>query len=314
MARAAKDIVEYYPHYCDHGKTMFIVEKLYGNDGYAFWFKLLEILGKSEGHYYDCSNSDNWEFLQAKTGFRDVRCEEILNKLALLGSIDKGLWEAGKIIWSDNFIKNVTDAYRNRKRPVPQKPFLAVASSDTAEAGSYLAVETALSSDQPAVCSAGNVQSKVEYSKVDKSIANGCADSYRENLRGNGAGGTQQAGGKDRSDFAVFWDKYPRRIGIGDAMNAWNSLMALGMPARYVILAAIRYANRERDKGSEQKYIKSPQNFLTLTVLREFLPASLPECPRCRGSGGVLHIDDEGRSTTAPCDCWSVVLQGGEPG
>ena len=130
MARPAKDKVDYFPHYCDHGKTMFVIEQRYGNNGYAFWFKLLELLGKNEGHFYDCNSIDNWEFLQAKTQFSEVECSEILNKLAVLGAIDKFLWEEKRIVWSDNFIKNIADAYKNRKRPVPKKPFLQVETTD----------------------------------------------------------------------------------------------------------------------------------------------------------------------------------------
>jgi len=151
MARPVRDTVDYYPHFCDHGKTLFIIEQHYGNEGYAFWFKLLELLGKNEGHYYDCKNTDDWEFLQAKTRFLGVKCEEILDKLALLGAIDKELWENDRIIWSDNFIRNIADAYKNRKRPIPQKP---------------------ISRSKTAVSTPENPQSRVEENIVDKSITN----------------------------------------------------------------------------------------------------------------------------------------------
>lgn len=55
MARPTKETVDYFPHFVKCGRTIFILESKYGNDGYAFWFKLLEILGDTEGHYYDCS-------------------------------------------------------------------------------------------------------------------------------------------------------------------------------------------------------------------------------------------------------------------
>ena len=51
--RPKKAIVDYFPHFVSHGKTMFTIEMKYGNDGYAFWFKLLEILGSTENHYID---------------------------------------------------------------------------------------------------------------------------------------------------------------------------------------------------------------------------------------------------------------------
>lgn len=67
MARPKKQTVDYFPHSCVHKKTMFILEQKYGNDGYAFWFKLLEMLGSTEGHFLSLKNGMEWEFLIAKT-------------------------------------------------------------------------------------------------------------------------------------------------------------------------------------------------------------------------------------------------------
>ncbi len=113
MARPKKAVVDYFPHYCNHGKTMFTIESNYGNDGYAFWFKLLEILGATEHHYIDCNNIDTWEFLLAKTRFNEDNANDILNLLARLGAINKELWE-NRIIRSDNFIENLQTVYNRR--------------------------------------------------------------------------------------------------------------------------------------------------------------------------------------------------------
>ncbi|MEN6489791.1 MAG: Lin1244/Lin1753 domain-containing protein, partial [Smithella sp.] len=121
MARPKKQTVDYFPHDCDHKKTMFILEQKYGNDGYAFWFKLLEMLGKSEGHFIDLSDQTEWEFLTSKTRVSDVVCGEILDLLSKLGAIDCELWES-KIVWSQNFVDRVKDAYRNRTSEIPIRP------------------------------------------------------------------------------------------------------------------------------------------------------------------------------------------------
>lgn len=47
MARPTKTSVDYFPHMTHSGKTIAILEARWGNDGYAFWFKLLELLGDS---------------------------------------------------------------------------------------------------------------------------------------------------------------------------------------------------------------------------------------------------------------------------
>lgn len=121
MTRPRKQTVDYFPHTCKHGKTMFILEKRYGVHGYAFWFKLLELLGSSEGHFFDCNDPANWEYLCVVTGLESELCTEALELLAKLDAIDSELWEA-KVIWSENFVKGVTDAYRNRRVDPPKRP------------------------------------------------------------------------------------------------------------------------------------------------------------------------------------------------
>lgn len=123
MARPKKQTVDYFPHYCNHKKTIYILENKYGNDGYSFWFKLLEILGNTAGHYinYNGSNEGEWEFLQAKTHLSEEKCNEILNMLAKLGAIDNNLWKH-RIVCSQNFLDGIADVYRNRRVEIPAMP------------------------------------------------------------------------------------------------------------------------------------------------------------------------------------------------
>ena len=121
MARPIKNTVDYFPHIIKHGKTMFVLESKYGNDGYAFWFKLLELLGSSNGQVYDYNNPADWEFMLAKTKVDEETANNILKTLASVNAIDKELLEK-KLIWSDNFIKNIEDVYKRRKQEIPQKP------------------------------------------------------------------------------------------------------------------------------------------------------------------------------------------------
>lgn len=120
MARPKKSTVEYFPHFVHHHKTMFTIEAKYGNDGYAFWFKLLELLGSSDNHYLDCREISTWEFLLAKTRMDEVSADTILTLLANLSAIDKDLWKH-KIIWSENFLENLNTVYNRRDLKPLQK-------------------------------------------------------------------------------------------------------------------------------------------------------------------------------------------------
>lgn len=122
MARPTKETVDYFPHFVKCGRTIFILESKYGNDGYAFWFKLLEILGDTEGHYYDCSIPNNWAYLLAKTQCNEDTARAIIGTLLTLGKIDSGLWSNRQIIWCQHFVDNVSSVYKMRHAEIPTAP------------------------------------------------------------------------------------------------------------------------------------------------------------------------------------------------
>ena len=161
MARPKKQTVEYFPHYVTSGKTIFILENNFGNDGYAFWFKVLELLGMTDGHVYDCRNTSDWEFLLAKTHVSEDLADRILKKLADLDAIDSELWK-NRIIWSDNFVQNLIPVYANRKSKPPSKP---VINSRNDSAKGFLPVETSCGG----ISTKKTLQSKVKESKVKES-------------------------------------------------------------------------------------------------------------------------------------------------
>lgn len=122
MARPKKQVVDYFPHYCHESRTLKIAQTKFGNDAFAFWFKMLQLLGKTEGHHYDYNNIDDWLFLLSETNTPDEqKALDILELFATLGMIDKELWEK-KIIWIQHFVDNVSDAYKRRMVDKPQRP------------------------------------------------------------------------------------------------------------------------------------------------------------------------------------------------
>ena len=82
MGRPLKQTVKYFLHYVGESKTMDILHNDYGNDVYAFWFKLLELLSASEGHFYNCANVQDWKYLLSYTKVSEETAEEILKLLA----------------------------------------------------------------------------------------------------------------------------------------------------------------------------------------------------------------------------------------
>lgn len=123
MGRPRKQTVDYFPHFVStDSRTKFILEQNWGNDGYAFWFKLLELLGRSEGHFYDCSQPADKMYLVALTKVTEEQADAILDMLAMRGNIDPELWREGKIIWCQSLVDNLQDVYSKRTVSAPRRP------------------------------------------------------------------------------------------------------------------------------------------------------------------------------------------------
>ena len=154
MARPKKQIVDYFPHDTDasDSRVLTVLQNKYGNDGYAFWFRVKELLGRSAGHFYDFKDGDDWEFLLAKTHISAPEtARRILETLATLRAIDPELYQEG-IIWSQDFVDSVEDVYKKRKENKPDRP--------------NSVVETPLPVAETRVSGSENTQSKVKETKV----------------------------------------------------------------------------------------------------------------------------------------------------
>ena len=156
MARTQKDIVSYFPHDANAclGDTLTVLQSRFGNDGYAFWFKLLEKLASTDGHYLDCQNPTKWQLLLAKAGVNEITGVEIMKLLVEMEAIDRELWES-KLIWCQKLVDNVADVYKNRGRNSPLKPI---------STNGY-----GLTTEKKAITTDDSTQSKVKESKVNKS-------------------------------------------------------------------------------------------------------------------------------------------------
>ena len=115
MARPERNTVDYFPFICEDGKKMFYLEEKYGNDGFATFLKILRELAKTDYHYLDLSKNITKMFLSAKCKISKDLLGEIIQDLVDLEKFDRVLWEDNTIIWCQDFIDNIQDAYSKRK-------------------------------------------------------------------------------------------------------------------------------------------------------------------------------------------------------
>ncbi len=116
MGRDHKKTVEFYPHFIGDGKKMFTIQTAYGNDGYATWNKLIELLAKTDNHFLDLSEESELMFVASYCHVSTELLLRIVNDICKLKEIDKELWE-NQIIWNQKFIESIQSAYAKRKNP-----------------------------------------------------------------------------------------------------------------------------------------------------------------------------------------------------
>jgi hypothetical protein len=165
MGRPPKQTAEYFPHFVADSRTKFILEDGWGNDGYSFWFKLLELLSKSDGHCYNCGEISNKRYLLAYTKVSENTASEIIETLVELEKVDKELWEERQVIWCQALVDNLTQLYSKRKMEKPKKPKI----QDFPSRKYPVRVVSGAETPQTRVSGVGNPQSKVKDSIVKNS-------------------------------------------------------------------------------------------------------------------------------------------------
>ncbi len=86
----------------------------YKNDGYAIWFMLLEHLGKADYHYLDLKNPVQMMYLSSEFMVEEITLKAIIDDLVKLDEFDKELWENESILYNQDFVDSIEDAYKKR--------------------------------------------------------------------------------------------------------------------------------------------------------------------------------------------------------
>lgn len=236
MGRPRKQTVDYFPHFVStDSRTKFILEQSWGNDGYAFWFKLLELLGRSEGHYYDCSTTANEKYLVALMKMEQSAIDEILSVLADLGNIDKELWEERKVIWCQSLVDNLQDVYSKRTVSAPTRPFTETRQEQEKE--------------RPPAEEKPPEEAPRKRGRPKKSEA--------KPKKANGLSAAQQ------TLFEKFYAVYPKKVDRATAERAWAKIEpqpdeAMTEKIIQAVEASIKYDSRFR----ERQFIPNPASWL----------------------------------------------------
>lgn len=123
MAGKPKDVF-YFPHEAGamDDERVEAIQRRFGNDGYAIYFKCLEMQTKAQGKPIDLREEWHREIFLSKCYVSEERFFEIVGYAAKIGLFDASMWDAGRLIFSPNLAErlqqtiNKREAERNRKK------------------------------------------------------------------------------------------------------------------------------------------------------------------------------------------------------
>ncbi len=118
MSRPSKSGLDYFPHDTDAttNEKLEVLQSLYGNDGYAFYFKLCERIYHSENAELDVSNADAVAlFCRKYLLIPPERFQEILRIALKLGCFDAEAYEQRKVLTSEAIKRIAGVVFEKRK-------------------------------------------------------------------------------------------------------------------------------------------------------------------------------------------------------
>lgn len=115
MARPKKEGMDYFPHDTDamNDEKIEALRMLYGNDGYAFYFILLERIYRNKNAELDVSDAETKQILSRKIGISNELFAEILETCLKRKCFDREEYEKNGILTSEGI--------KNRALPVIKK-------------------------------------------------------------------------------------------------------------------------------------------------------------------------------------------------
>lgn len=122
MARPRKEGMDYFPHDTDASNDEKIesLRLLYGNDGYAFYFILLERIYRAPNFELDVSDAETIQILAKKVDVTTDKFEKMLETALKRGCFDREEYEKRNVLTS-NGIKKRSEVVTNKRKRTRQK-------------------------------------------------------------------------------------------------------------------------------------------------------------------------------------------------
>jgi len=118
LARPKKEGMDYFPHDTDavNDEKIEALRLLYGNDGYAFYFILLERIYRTAEFELDISDAETIQILSRKVGVSVEKFEQMLESALKRKCFDREAYESRKVLTSPGIKKRAGVVVEKRKK------------------------------------------------------------------------------------------------------------------------------------------------------------------------------------------------------
>ena len=114
MGRYERRDVDYFPFIVKSGRTLELLEFKYRAAGTGFFTNVLRELAKAPDHYIDLSGDFERDIFFVHTKVEPDEGMDMIEMMVKTGKLDADLWQKKSVLASEDFLKNIEDAYRRR--------------------------------------------------------------------------------------------------------------------------------------------------------------------------------------------------------
>lgn len=237
MARPRKEGLSYFPHDCDASgdEKIEALRSLFGNDGYAFYFIMLERIYRAPNCELSISGVETRQILSRKVGVSLERFDAMVNASLKFGCFDARLYAKKKILSSRGIKKRgeVVQQKREKMRQVYRK---RVSDAETPPEAEQKSVRNSTSKEKGSRVQDSEVRghSRASTGALSPSASGEGASTASElpPRSGRPENGERPSNGKARPDSVEEVAAYFAKIGIQnsqiEADKFWDHFSANG--------------------------------------------------------------------------------------
>ena len=113
--------VDYFPHFTKGDRMLDLIEFRHKTEGYAFVYKLQEMLADAPYHKLSVKTQDEKDMFEMGIGIKKEVVDDVINILVNNNKIDRELWEKERVIWWQEFVERLSAVWYKRGKRIPTK-------------------------------------------------------------------------------------------------------------------------------------------------------------------------------------------------